>query len=217
MDHGYVPAPLTQKQWEGNPDKHRAPFLLFTGDMVTLKTSKGEGMKRFMVVRAYEKYMGSFYETLEEAEKAALEESNGDPGGDFHIMEIICAVSRPPHPNAVLTRFVPLSVEQALEKNLNIAKKGRQQQKAESFGRVYGMSEEKIAASHKPMDQGPRNFFLNQAHELPPIKKSELRKQNKMLRDAKKEGKKWCSICLTGPCGLWEHAEKGSAFCRRHK
>jgi hypothetical protein len=64
---------------------------------------------------------------------------------------------------------------------------------------------------------GPKNFFLNEAHELPRIKKSELRKQNKMLRDAKAAGKKWCKICLTGPCGFWQHAEKGSDFCRRHK
>jgi len=150
------------------------------------------------------------------------------------------------------------------------SKEVRQQQKADNFGRAYGMSEEKIAASRKPMIHvlregrpvceftcmipkdwppghawvregetlGPgeinnfrncmkcfpppelaldRNYFLNGAHELPHIKKSELRKQNKMLRDAKKEGKKWCKICLSGPCGLWEFADKGGDFCRRHK
>ena len=60
-------------------------------------------------------------------------------------------------------------------------------------------------------------FFLNEAHELPPIKKSELRKQNKMKREAAKAGKKWCKICLSGPCGLWQHATNGSDFCRKHK
>ena len=60
-------------------------------------------------------------------------------------------------------------------------------------------------------------FFLNQVHELPRITKSELRKQNKKLREAKKAKRKWCKICLTGPCGLWEFAAKGSDFCRRHK
>jgi hypothetical protein len=76
---------------------------------------------------------------------------------------------------------------------------------------------QKFRALLKARKSAPKNFFLNQAHELPPIKKSELKKQNKMLRDAKKEGLKWCSICRTGPAGLWEHAEKGSDFCRRHK
>ena len=72
--------------------------------------------------------------------------------------------------------------------------------------------------SFKPVgaNEKTKNFFLNATHELPPIKKPELRKQNKMLRDAKKEGKKWCKICLGGPCGTWEHAQKGSDLCRRH-
>jgi len=142
-----------------------------------VKTSNGVGILRFMVVRAHEKYMGSFYETREEAENAALDESNGDPGGEFHVMELISSASRPKHPSAILTKLdepAPKLVE-------------------------------------------PKNFFLNEAHELPPIKKSELRKQNRMLRDAKKEGKKWCKICLSGPCGLWEHAANGSDFCRKHK
>jgi len=33
----------------------------------------------------------------------------------------------------------------------------------------------------------------------------------------KKEEKKWCSICLSGPSGLWQHAEPGNTLCRHHK
>lgn len=73
---------------------------------------------------------------------------------------------------------------------------GRREQMTDNFGKMY---------------------FLNEAHELPPIKKSELRKQNKMKRDAKKAGKRWCKTCLQGPCGLWQHAVNGSDFCRKHK
>jgi hypothetical protein len=69
-----------------------------------------------------------------------------------------------------------------------------------------------------PLGENPCGIFaLNEAHELPRISKYQLRRHNKKLRDAKKEGKSWCQICLTGPIGLWQHAEPGTDFCRKHK
>ena len=62
-------------------------------------------MKRFMVMRKNDKYTGEFFETREEAEKDALSQCNGDPGGDFLVLEVVGSVTRPRHPEAVLTRL----------------------------------------------------------------------------------------------------------------
>ena len=62
-------------------------------------------MKRFMAMRRDDKYMGELFETREEAEKDAIEQCNGDPGGDFLIFEVVGSVTRPRHPEAVLTRM----------------------------------------------------------------------------------------------------------------
>jgi ElaB/YqjD/DUF883 family membrane-anchored ribosome-binding protein len=61
--------------------------------------------KRFMVMRAHDKYVGESFNTREEAEKHAKQECNGDPGGDHWVFELIGYTTRPRHPEAVLTRL----------------------------------------------------------------------------------------------------------------